>query len=205
MTAKRAPCGGELVVRSGDVIGRVYFHRGSIAWPAVPSFSCISWSIRSEPQWRELAYRCERSPTASRPVSGPARTQQLIAEALRESEPELASSEASAALGAFDKLGAKLDGDACAALLRSWGVRANRTGSRGGAAADAPTKREQEVLALLGEGLSNPAIAARLHLSRKTVEHHVASVLSKLGLRSRAEAAAEAVRRANAAATRSRT
>lgn len=55
------------------------------------------------------------------------------------------------------------------------------------------TARQVEVLRLLAEGRSNPEIAARLHLSPKTVEHHVSAVLSKLGVESR-EAAARLAR-----------
>ena len=70
-------------------------------------------------------------------------------------------------------------------------MRAARTGPKN---IGRLTKREQEVLGLLGEGLSNPDIAERLYISRKTVEHHVERVLAKLGVRGRAEAATLAAR-----------
>jgi DNA-binding NarL/FixJ family response regulator len=50
------------------------------------------------------------------------------------------------------------------------------------------------VLRLLAEGLPNKAIAARLHLSEKTVKSHVSSVLAKLGVADRTQAALRAVR-----------
>ncbi|MBB1499474.1 alpha/beta fold hydrolase [Paracoccus sp. MC1862] len=52
------------------------------------------------------------------------------------------------------------------------------------------TQREREVLALVAEGLSNHEIAGRLELSAHTVKRHVANILLKLGLPSRAAAAA---------------
>ncbi|MFT4136176.1 response regulator [Microbacterium sp.] len=56
------------------------------------------------------------------------------------------------------------------------------------------TAREREVLDALGEGLSNAAIANRLHISIATVKTHVSSVLVKLGAESRTHAAALARR-----------
>ncbi len=119
------------------------------------------------------------------------RTHLLLARCLFEDEADAAIAEARAALATFGELGAARDADAAASLLRSLGVRAVRAGAGG---VGGLTKRELEVLELLGEGLQNREIAERLFLTRKTVEHHVARVLSKLSLRSRAEAAAYAAR-----------
>ncbi|MCX4713006.1 response regulator transcription factor [Streptomyces sp. WY228] len=51
------------------------------------------------------------------------------------------------------------------------------------------TEREHEVLALLGTGLSNAEIGARLHLVEGTVKAHVSAILGKLRVRNRVEAA----------------
>jgi len=56
------------------------------------------------------------------------------------------------------------------------------------------TQREREVLALLVQGLNNPEIAERLVVSRSTAKFHVSSILSKLGVASRTEAVALAVK-----------
>jgi DNA-binding CsgD family transcriptional regulator len=103
----------------------------------------------------------------------------------------LAVQTARAARDAFDRLGAGRDADRAAALLRELGV-SGHVGSRGGR--DDLTRREREVLDLIAIGLSNAEIAERLVIAPKTAEHHVGSVLGKLGVRSRAEAAAHAAR-----------
>ena len=76
-------------------------------------------------------------------------------------------------------------------MLRELGV-AGRATARGDR--DHLTARELEVLGLIAAGLSNAQIADRLVIAPKTAEHHVGRVLAKLGVRSRAEAAAHAVR-----------
>jgi DNA-binding CsgD family transcriptional regulator len=142
----------------------------------------------------ELAVACfERAMVAWSQVDLPleaARVRHDLAAVLAASRPDVAVAEAQAALAEFERLGAGADGDAAAALLRSLGV-AGRTGPRSGGTL---TRREREVLALVGQGLSNPEIAARLHISRKTAEHHVTNLLAKLGLPNRTAAAGAAHR-----------
>jgi NarL family two-component system response regulator LiaR len=63
-----------------------------------------------------------------------------------------------------------------------------------GAASAELTEREHEILGLVAQGQSNKAIAAGLSLSERTVRSHVSSILSKLGLSSRTQAALYALR-----------
>ena len=113
-----------------------------------------------------------------------------LARALAATHREVAVAAAKAALEAFERLDAARHADVAGALLRSLGAPI-RTGPKG---VGALTKRETEVLELIGAGLSNVEIGERLFITRKTVEHHVGNVLAKLGLRNRAQAAAYATR-----------
>ncbi len=98
--------------------------------------------------------------------------------------------EARAAMAIFERLGARAYVDRTAALLRQLGDSERPRGPSAATATTPLTAREADVLDLVRRGLTNAQIGERLYISPKTAEHHVSSVLGKLGVRSRAEAAA---------------
>jgi DNA-binding NarL/FixJ family response regulator len=119
-----------------------------------------------------------------------ARARLELARALSQVDLQVAIAEARTAFERFEELSAARHADEAASLLRLLGA-SGRSRPR---SAGMLSIRESEVLELLAEGLSNERIADRLYISRRTVEHHVSNILAKLGLSSRSEAAAYAVR-----------
>jgi DNA-binding CsgD family transcriptional regulator len=102
------------------------------------------------------------------------------------------------ALGFFDQRGDERIASACRSLLRKAGAPVPRRRGEEGAPttlrALGITAREMEVLRLLTEGLSNKELAARLYLSPRTVERHIANLAAKAGVQRRAQLVAFAAR-----------
>jgi DNA-binding NarL/FixJ family response regulator len=101
-----------------------------------------------------------------------------------------------AALDRFEALAADPAARLARRRLRALGARSVAVGTRPATRAHPAglTAREQQVLDLLGEGLTNDEIAGRLFISAKTVDHHVSAVLAKLAAPTRRDAVAVAVR-----------
>jgi DNA-binding CsgD family transcriptional regulator len=113
--------------------------------------------------------------------------------AMREDRPHRAALEddrAADELGREARSG-RLEPDAVAAVLNAaqMGRRGRRIDLRPGGLSD----REVEVLRLVAKGCSNAEVAARLHISTRTAEHHVQHIYTKIGLSSRPAAALFAV------------
>ena len=100
------------------------------------------------------------------------------------------------ALGIYERLGAARDLARAEATLREAGIRRGRRGTRGrpqiGWASLTPA--EHAVAGLVAEGLSNPQIGARLYISRRTVQTHLAHMFAKLDIATRAQLAADVTR-----------
>lgn len=101
-----------------------------------------------------------------------------------------------AALDIFERLGARPAMERLKYQMRSQGMRGIPRGHRPSTRQNRfnLTTRELEVLDSLVDGPSNPAIARKLSLSTRTVEHHIASILQKMQVESRHEAVALALK-----------
>lgn len=99
------------------------------------------------------------------------------------------------ALEIFDRLGAAPAAQMLRQRLRDNGSRRVPRGPRATTQRNpyGLTNREMGILGCLTGGLSNGEIGTRLHISPKTVDHHVSSILAKLSVKSRGEAAAIAM------------
>lgn len=159
-----------LMAQAALAKGKVRLHAGE-----ANAIDCFSESV-------QLMQRYEQSLLA-----GQARFE--MANALQFSDPVGAAAWAKAALATFERIGAASRVAETADFLRQIGI-ASPPGPR----TSAPlTQREAEILSLVAQGLTNSEIGQRLYISRKTVEHHVSRVLSKLNVRNRAEAAVYAL------------
>jgi DNA-binding CsgD family transcriptional regulator/tetratricopeptide (TPR) repeat protein len=213
----------DLAMVTGDIVrvGMIAAGRAEAAWLRGNKAQmreelreAYEFALGHRDPWRlgELALWLWRAGALDRPPDGMAAPYQLeisgdwkgAAEAWErigcpyERALALAGGDQAAQLQALDIL-AGLGAAPAAALvrrrLRAAGVRGVPIGPRA-TTKDNPlglTTRQVEILSLLAENLSNKAIAARLRISPKTVDHHVVALMAKLGVSSRKQAASHPI------------
>jgi DNA-binding CsgD family transcriptional regulator len=147
-----------------------------------------------------LLESAQRYKDAGRPLPR-ARALEAAAECLVEVEDRVAARAAfEQAVEVYEFLGAEADLNRVQAEFRGYGIRRGPHSKhrRAQSGWESLTDMELRVAALVEEGLSNPEIAARLVLSRRTVSAHVSHILKKLDVATRAEVARESALRARA-------
>lgn len=165
-----------------------------IAWVEGAAWRCRGLALDDPEVLLRSVAAYRRGP---RPFPGAQAAEDAAAALARTGRAEEARPLLDQACAIYERLGAARGLAQAEARLRALGVRRGRRGPRRAPATGwaSLTATEQAVVELVGLGLSNPEIAERMFLSRRTVQTHVSHVLGKLGLSSRVEVAAEVARR----------
>jgi DNA-binding CsgD family transcriptional regulator len=145
-----------------------------------------------------LLAAAERYDDASRPLLSAKALEAAAGDLVRTGDRGRARGAFTRAVEIYTSLGAAMDVARLQAIFRGHGIRRGPRSKHRQASSgwDSLTPAETKIAALVEEGLSNPEIAARLLLSRRTVATHVSHILKKLDVHSRTEIAREAALRA---------
>jgi DNA-binding CsgD family transcriptional regulator len=159
-------------------------------WPLATSGRCEALLAAAAGDFARALAAAERALVAHERLPMPferGRTLLVLGQVQRRAGERRAARETlQQALSVFERVGAGLWQKRAAAEIARIGVRR---------APDALTESEQRVAELAAQGLTNPEIAARLFMSRRTVEANLARAYRKLDIRSRAELGATMARR----------
>jgi DNA-binding CsgD family transcriptional regulator len=144
-----------------------------------------------------LVQAAQRYSDATRPLLAAKALEAAAGEFIAATDRDHARAAFTDAVEIYSSLGAAMDAARLQAVFRAHGIRrgphASHRKSRSGW--DSLTPTEITVAKLVEEGMSNPEIAAKLLLSRRTVATHVSHILKKLGVNSRTDIAREAALR----------